>query len=769
MLLTIDDIVRYISALSDIANCDHFANNGYETEDKTKKIRAGKENHVTRLVTNEFCFYGVAPLSTQEFSQLVRKIESIAKSLLPNVILLLSSFAVISEDDDLLNISILVQGGFIPSIDCFVKNIASDIDISFSSKYSLFDQHGTQVQKDLVHFDAIVSEKQVISTRSVFDIKTIGGACFTFAIDVCLEHLMAKSKQLMGRLIFTEEDRMQYLPLQIEHCVTSAAVKIKQDALLNGFVLHVDTMRSMFRNTDVTPGLLVKGRNPNYTIKATKSKKKTNLSDGCYRLTIGKLVRDVKIEILAERPAKRHLENMAYGLNRHNSAVFDFRLRVLGFSADSLVISGEQVSLDSSLESMGDLTELLSKEDSYLLERIAEGWLTHRFIEPNKFAKIINHPDLLKPQNIALLSLITSEEMIKRFIMQATPKQIKLFAIRANEKQVTIFANTGSEKQIKLFSMEALPAQIKAFAKVAGAEQVKTFLQQANIEALQYFVEGAGLAQIAHFMNCAKKLELFYFLRFSSLQQMIVFSEEANEQQIMLFTELANEAQIKIFAKHAGMMQIEYFSRHASYEQVNMFVHNSGIYSKYHFITQPGEKQFKFFLKFLTLTECQDLIYSGGQSFMRLLARFASVEVIKYFMQTNPPNWLDVVAKYAGNEQLKAALLYANEAQLPELLSKLATQQIKILAQTGNEHVIGLFSQMADRKQLQCFIQEAHSTKVGYLLKQAGATPFALLARHPRESQNRYKQVLGMYGSFYTPNCEFKTSKKIAHKLPMRY
>lgn len=231
----------YISTLLAFANEYHGMIN-CDLGSTSYQLKKDKRNNITRISTHEFSFYTKQPLTLAEFQSILSKIETMAGKLTPNVHALLSSFAVKNQDGTLLNMSVFIESGSPPAIHVFSKNTASKNDINYDGGDSLFSQ-----QKDeqvTFHADNISGERDIIiSTGSVFEVKTQGGACYTQAIDICLDHALQHSKELIIRRILENGDEI--LPNQIEHCISSNSIELYNESIISDYCVHIDPSTSM--------------------------------------------------------------------------------------------------------------------------------------------------------------------------------------------------------------------------------------------------------------------------------------------------------------------------------------------------------------------------------------------------------------------------------------------------------------------------------------------------------------------------------------------
>lgn len=305
-------------------------------------MNQGSANIITRMNTNEFYFYPEAkrgPFTEAGFKSLIEGIEALARGSLENLHLILASFPLKNEVNDVHNMVIHVQCGPNAKIDTFAKSIPAEADIEYADTITPYFMSGGKINgaieemvdliakidrrfnanlfkdsmKDLERLKALIVRypvastpgalsmieamlefrderlqlmrkfrptmsllvnhikiKNEISTRdmlsslanreiktmklpmtghshsginynNMIDCETAGGARFTTAIDVCLDHTYeiakhrhrnAMSRSIAGSIIT--------IPTAIAQVVTSNTVAINRDAVIGGDLVHVD-------------------------------------------------------------------------------------------------------------------------------------------------------------------------------------------------------------------------------------------------------------------------------------------------------------------------------------------------------------------------------------------------------------------------------------------------------------------------------------------------------------------------------------------------
>ncbi len=291
-------------------------------------LKKEKKNHVTRLSTHEFSLYTKKPLTLNKFQLLLNDIEKMADNLTPNVHILLSSFAVQNNNGTLFNMSLFIEGGSPSRIHAFSKNTASSEDIYYKDVQSLFSQQ--QDQMGTFHADEITSEDGItISTGSVFEVKTKGGACYTQAIDICLDHELQHSKELITRRLLTSATPDELFPNQIEQCISSNTIHVNEDSLISDSFLHVDRNTSM-RSYGATMGskLLTDTARRRIIPIEYPNTRIIECSFG-YQIIYPPFGSEYFLEVFSERPAGKYRPEFQSAVNQHNQKVLERQVAFL--------------------------------------------------------------------------------------------------------------------------------------------------------------------------------------------------------------------------------------------------------------------------------------------------------------------------------------------------------------------------------------------------------------------------------------------------------
>lgn len=316
----------HILSVFNLANEDHRVNYCEQSPAGDFTIKKGKENHITRLTMNEFSLYTAKPLTMVEYVKLSHDIRLMATGLEPNVHVLLSSFAVKNKDGQILNLSMYLEGGAPPKIHSFAKNTASRVDINYGNQAQLFTQ---QEKRDInYNADVITSEHgENVCTGSIFEVRTAGGAVYTQAIDVCLDHAYGHSKEQLERRIFENAAADEVIPAQIEQCITSSWIDLYSQNIVADKVLHADPVRSMLTYYKKQPGTQTLDEDATKRITpADYPQMSIKPNTGGYAVSNPPFGSHFIVEVLAERPAAKYLPAYQEPVMRHNTSVIERRL-----------------------------------------------------------------------------------------------------------------------------------------------------------------------------------------------------------------------------------------------------------------------------------------------------------------------------------------------------------------------------------------------------------------------------------------------------------
>ncbi|MBI2790622.1 MAG: ankyrin repeat domain-containing protein [Gammaproteobacteria bacterium] len=259
-------LFTHIKGLVDIAATEHKKQNC----DNTGKLKKECENNIVRLVTNEFSFFTAKPLTIDEFQSLHAEIVKLAALQPQNLQLLLSSFAVKTADNKLLNIVAQVECGNPPKVQCFAKNQFSaidpvyyDVDAKGAKTLIPYITKAEMVKKLGADVTPKINLKGIdIGFSSVFECTTAGKAKFISCIDICLDHKLSIAKaELQSQLQSATNKAKQTkpseeLPIQVSHVLSSHSIGMHPDNAV-GNVTHADPYQTPVISPDYTQTLIV--------------------------------------------------------------------------------------------------------------------------------------------------------------------------------------------------------------------------------------------------------------------------------------------------------------------------------------------------------------------------------------------------------------------------------------------------------------------------------------------------------------------------------
>lgn len=216
----VERLFDHIELLANIANIYHQQYYCQLSADgESYVLRPQCRNKITRLALSEFSLFAHRPLTLKEFSALAEAVHKMAANLHPNVHLLLSTMAVITEDNTILNMSLHVQCGKDAKVTPFCKGSPFEGDIIY---------YGTAF-KNPAATEYIANMSAHVSNNTVLHVKTEGGAEFVQAVDVCLDHVDRRSSELLHAAISRDAAHDHSLvPDQIDHLITSNSVYLRQ-------------------------------------------------------------------------------------------------------------------------------------------------------------------------------------------------------------------------------------------------------------------------------------------------------------------------------------------------------------------------------------------------------------------------------------------------------------------------------------------------------------------------------------------------------------
>lgn len=228
-----------IAQLMKFAQSDHGANCIQEgTAEKDP-------DYITRISTAEFNFYTIEPLNLPEFEELIDRIATQAKYMDKGVHLVLGSFAVITSNQNVINVTPHITCGEPPSVTLLVKNLTTAIDV----RYKEIDDSGiirTLPVLDSTCFPSpplsitIDGKKTDFQLNNIIHCKTPGETPFLTAVDICEDHTEAIAKRNAQQLVANDPHLGQQ---PFSHMVISNSVFLIPEHCI-GTPMHVDPIGS---------------------------------------------------------------------------------------------------------------------------------------------------------------------------------------------------------------------------------------------------------------------------------------------------------------------------------------------------------------------------------------------------------------------------------------------------------------------------------------------------------------------------------------------
>jgi hypothetical protein len=278
--------------------------------------------------------------------------------------LLLSTFAVQTEDRQILNVALYVQCGAEPQIKVICKGRSSDIDIQFDNK-KLFSQQEISEDEETSEEDSqdenleeesseeqepnicsfigskLNKKNMMISNDSIFVIKTKGGAQFTQAIDICLDHFYSHSKSLFELQL--KKTMGIFIPLQIDHILTSNSIVSIKSSMIGEKIVHVDPfiIKNPLQNKCITQKITINSKHK-YETKLKQSKDQFELQN----LPFGP---DLTMILKPERQLNSVTSNLKFLVAEHNNQCIQDRMNSQ-LKMDKLCYDKKKSFFDSKLE-----------------------------------------------------------------------------------------------------------------------------------------------------------------------------------------------------------------------------------------------------------------------------------------------------------------------------------------------------------------------------------------------------------------------------------
>lgn len=225
-------------------------------------IQPGKENHVTRLLTNEFFFFTKHPLNLGEFQSLLTQIISLAKMQSANIHWVLGSFAVLTSNNAVMNVVAHIQCGEQFKLDLIVKNNASDTDPVYKQETDgeikvLRNAEISHYLEEVLNSSVTLFDVQYsFSYHNIVLCQTSGGASFYSCVDICIDHLEKVGRNNMLTLLRAELDVGKIVVSDCVHSVISNSILPRTECSIGG-VTYVDPGAVIIHSAECNPSTQV--------------------------------------------------------------------------------------------------------------------------------------------------------------------------------------------------------------------------------------------------------------------------------------------------------------------------------------------------------------------------------------------------------------------------------------------------------------------------------------------------------------------------------
>lgn len=229
------------------------------TADDSKK----NPNLLVRLITNEFFFFTKKPLTLAEFQKVMQSVADMAKAFPHSLHLILGSFAVLREDNVVMNVTPHIQCGKDPKINLIVKNYPSVMDPIYSKEQDQLPNATKDIpEKEVLSTQVDVSDSAIkiddkvhhFSFNNIILCEPKESNPFFSCIEVCKDHGLKVAKTNLFNYYSTlfdkdndaKNNKVQELDSQVKqtflinHVVISNSISIIPENCLSDKVTHAD-------------------------------------------------------------------------------------------------------------------------------------------------------------------------------------------------------------------------------------------------------------------------------------------------------------------------------------------------------------------------------------------------------------------------------------------------------------------------------------------------------------------------------------------------
>ncbi len=278
----LERMIQHIKNMAEIAIKHHIADN-FKMVDNQAVMRPEAENNITRLIFTEFSFYPSTergPLTELEFKELMEQLVEFAKTLPPNLHLVLSSFPVVEAKGNVHNVASYIQcngKSADPIITNFAKAVPSDEDVVYPGTKNTYFTQG--------HRNNAFTYKL---KRHVSKLAKELGECKDFQesaidlIDITLSHCASDSSLSLGELISKLNELRNAIregSFTIDQATHFARELIQLEKEFRDTVEEQDEKTLAFVKTQVDNLPLTSRRDENFMLTELSKQLKTLLKD----------------------------------------------------------------------------------------------------------------------------------------------------------------------------------------------------------------------------------------------------------------------------------------------------------------------------------------------------------------------------------------------------------------------------------------------------------------------------------------------------------
>lgn len=204
------------------------------------------KDYIVRLSTHEFFFYTQEPLTLTEFERLCRKIAWYAETSHAGIHLVLGSFAVVTAENRVMNVTPYIMLGEHCSFHLLVKNFTSKVDMRYQmptgqDQTILLKPLDTRTVQGQLPSIRVKKVNYAFTFNNIISCKTELGTPFLTAVDICIDHLMGVARENMKALARSGDSQVE---LPLSHLVISNSTQLEEDECLVPKVIHVDPMET---------------------------------------------------------------------------------------------------------------------------------------------------------------------------------------------------------------------------------------------------------------------------------------------------------------------------------------------------------------------------------------------------------------------------------------------------------------------------------------------------------------------------------------------